>query len=135
MGGEVGQASALKMCYAALTKGLSALLTESVVAAEAHGVAGALREELADSQPRFLAGARRLPDVVPKAYRWVAEMEEIAATFEQVGLKPRMLLGAADVYRLVEAARVGAAEPMDGLDVVVTELRRALLEASSRPAR
>jgi Domain of unknown function (DUF1932)/NADP oxidoreductase coenzyme F420-dependent len=131
--GEVGQASALKMCYAALTKGLSALLTESVVAAEAYGVAGALREELADSQPQFLAGARGLPGVVPKAYRWVAEMEEIAATFEQVGLTPRMLLGAADVYRLVEAARASAAGSMDGLDAVVTELRRAL--EPSRPAR
>ena len=131
--GEVGRASALKMCYAALTKGLSALLTESVVAAEAYGVAGALRDELADSQPQFLAGARRLPGVVPKAYRWVAEMEEIAATFEQVGLTPRMLLGAADVYRLVETARAEAAEPMDQLDAVVAELRRAL--TTTRPAR
>lgn len=131
--GEVGEASALKMCYAALTKGLSALLTEAAVAAEAYGVAGALREELADSQPQFLAGARRLPGVVPKAYRWVAEMEEIAATFEQVGLTPRMLLGAADVYRLVEAARAEAAQPLDDLDAMVAELRRAL--TTTRPAR
>jgi 3-hydroxyisobutyrate dehydrogenase-like beta-hydroxyacid dehydrogenase len=124
--GEAGQASALKMCYAALTKGLSALLTESMVAAEAHGVADALRAELADSQPNHLAGARRLPGVVPKAYRWIAEMEEIAATFAAVGLTPRMLEGAADVYRLVEAARAGAVEPMDGLDALVAEVRRAL---------
>jgi putative dehydrogenase len=132
--GEVGQASALKMCYAGLTKGLSALLTESAVAADAYGVAEALRAELADSQPQFLAGATRLPGVVPKAYRWVAEMEEIAATFEQVGLTPRMLLGAADVYRLVEAARASAERPLDELGAVVGELRRELTE-SGRPAR
>jgi hypothetical protein len=121
--GEIGQASALKMCYAALSKGLSALLTESMVTAREHGVAGALREELADSQPHLLAGAGRLPGVVPKAYRWIAEMEEIAATFDQVGLTPRMLLGAADVYRLVESARVGAEGPLDSLDAVVDALR------------
>ncbi|HEY4027512.1 MAG TPA: DUF1932 domain-containing protein [Candidatus Dormibacteraeota bacterium] len=130
--GEIGQASALKMCYAALTKGLSALLTESMVTAGAHGVAGALREELADSQPQFLAGAQRLPGVVSKAYRWIAEMEEIAATFDRVGLTPRMLLGAADVYRLVEAARAGSQAPLDSLEAVVGELRRAL--ESTRPA-
>jgi hypothetical protein len=104
-----------------------------MVTAEAHGVSALLRDELADSQPQFLAGAERLPGVVPKAYRWVAEMEEIAATFEQVGLTSRMLLGAADVYRLVEAARAGAEVPMDRLEAVVGELRRAL--TPSRPAR
>ena len=131
--GEVGQASALKMCYAALTKGLTALLTGSMVAAEAHGVTEALCAELADSQPDFLAGARRLAGMVPKAYRWVAEMEEIAATFEQAGVTPRLHLGAADVYRLVEAARAGASRPMDGMDAVVEEVRREL-EGSTRPA-
>jgi 3-hydroxyisobutyrate dehydrogenase-like beta-hydroxyacid dehydrogenase len=128
--GEIGQASALKMCYAALTKGLSALLTESMVAADANGVTAALRDELADSQPQFLAGADRLPGVVPKAYRWVAEMEEIAATFEQAGMTPRMLLGAADVYRQLETARAEAEGPLDRTDAMVDALRRA-----PRPAR
>jgi hypothetical protein len=118
------------MCYAALTKGLSALLTESMVTADANGVTAALRGELADSQPQFLAGADRLPGVVPKAYRWVAEMEEIAATFEQAGMTPRMLLGAADVYRQLEAARAEADGPLDRTDAMVDALRRA-----PRPAR
>ena len=131
--GEIGQASALKMCYAALTKGLSALLTESMVTAEAHGITAALRDELADSQPQFLAGADRLPGVVPRAYRWVAEMEEIAATFEQAGLTPRMLQGAADVYRLVEAARAEAPFPIERLEALVNAVRRA--SAPTRPAR
>jgi 3-hydroxyisobutyrate dehydrogenase-like beta-hydroxyacid dehydrogenase len=133
LGGEIGQASALKMCYAALTKGLSALLTESMVAADANGVTAALRDELANSQPQFLAGADRLPGVVPKAYRWIGEMEEIAATFEQSGMTPMMLLGAADVYRQVEAARDGSTRPLDGTEALVRALRQA--PARSRPAR
>jgi 3-hydroxyisobutyrate dehydrogenase-like beta-hydroxyacid dehydrogenase len=129
--GEIGRASALKMCYAALTKGLTALLTESMVTADALGVTEALVAELSDSQPLFLATARRaLPGMVPKAYRWIAEMEEIAATFEAAGLTPRMLLGAADVYRLVEEARTAAdGKAMDSVDAVVEVVRRALAPA------
>jgi len=126
--GEIGQASALKMCYAALTKGLTALLTESMVTANALGVTEALVAELSDSQPQFLTTARRgLPAMVPKAYRWIAEMEEIAATFEAAGLTPRMLLGAADVYRLVEEARTAAdGKPLDSVDAVIEAVRLAL---------
>jgi len=133
--GEIGHASALKMCYAALTKGLTALLTESMVTAEALGVTRALRAELADSQPEFLRSARSgLPRMVPKAYRWIAEMEEIAATFGAVGLTPLMLEGAADVYRAVEAARGEAGGPaLDDLDAVVAALRRS--PSSAPPAR
>ncbi len=131
LGDEVGQASALKMCYAALTKGLTALLTESMVTAQANGVYDGFREELADSQPQFLAAAERgLPGMVPKAYRWIAEMEEIAATFEATGLTPRMLLGAADVYRLVEDARTAADnQDLATLDDVVGALRLSLATA------
>ena len=133
--GEIGQASALKMCYAALTKGLTALLTESMVTAESLGVSEALRSELADSQPLFLAGARHgLPGMVPKAYRWIAEMEQIATTFEAAGLTPRMLLGAADVYRLVEEARAAAGgKALDSLEAVVDAIRLTL--APAPPAR
>ena len=129
--GEIGQASALKMCYAALTKGLTALLTESMVTADALGVSEALRLELGDSQPLFLAGARQgLPGMVPKAYRWIAEMDQIATTFEAVGLTPRMLLGAADVYRLVEEARAAAGgDILDSLDAVVKAIRLTLAPA------
>jgi 3-hydroxyisobutyrate dehydrogenase-like beta-hydroxyacid dehydrogenase len=133
LGGEIGQASALKMCYAALTKGLSALITESMVAADANGVTAALRDELGDSQRQFLAGADRLPGVVPKAYRWVAEMQEIAATFEEAGMTPQMLLGAADVYNEVEAVRVEAESPLDRTEALVRALRRAL--SPRRPVR
>lgn len=129
--GQIGQASGLKMCYAALTKGLTALLTESMITADALGVSEALRLELGDSQPLFLAGARQgLPGMVPKAYRWIAEMEQIATTFEAVGLTPRMLLGASDVYRLVEEARAAAGgDVLDSLDAVVNAIRLMLAPA------
>ncbi|MEJ0096920.1 MAG: DUF1932 domain-containing protein [Bauldia sp.] len=73
-------ASALKMSYAGITKGLIALGTSMILAAERAGVADALRTELAASQATLLAGfSRSIPDMFGKAYRWVDEMEQIAA--------------------------------------------------------
>jgi 3-hydroxyisobutyrate dehydrogenase-like beta-hydroxyacid dehydrogenase len=101
LSGDVGQASGLKMCYAALTKGLQALGAELLVAARLLGVEDALRDE--QNEGASLAAVRQfversLPTMPPKAYRWIGEMEEIARTFEDLGLPGRMLLGAADVY-------------------------------------
>lgn len=77
--GPVGAASALKMSYAAITKGLSGLGTASILAAARYGAADALRDELERSQPATLAFlARSIPDMFSKAYRFVGEMEEIA---------------------------------------------------------
>jgi 3-hydroxyisobutyrate dehydrogenase-like beta-hydroxyacid dehydrogenase len=99
--GDVGQASGLKMCYAAMTKGLQALGAELLVAAKLLGVEDTLRAE--QDQGGDLAAVRRfveraLPNVPPKAYRWIGEMEEIARCFEELGLPGRLMLGAADVY-------------------------------------
>jgi 3-hydroxyisobutyrate dehydrogenase-like beta-hydroxyacid dehydrogenase len=103
IGGPVGRASALKMCYAALTKGGSALHLELLAAAERLGVADELHEHLAEKAPAQLAiMSAALPRVPARAWRWVAEMDEIAATFESVGLTPLMLAGAAEIYREVE---------------------------------
>ena len=77
--GPVGAASGLKLSYAGLTKGFTALCATMLGAAEREGLADALRAELARSQPSFLARIdRAIPDMRPKAYRWVAEMEQIA---------------------------------------------------------
>ena len=116
VGEKVGQASALKMCYAALTKGLTALATELHVAAERTGMDEHLRTELELSQPELLRWIRRMvPTMPPKAWRWVGEMEEIADTFESLGLTPRMLEGAADIYRLAEqASATGTLEEVVG---------------------
>jgi 3-hydroxyisobutyrate dehydrogenase-like beta-hydroxyacid dehydrogenase len=99
--GEVGQASGLKMCYAAMTKGLQALGAELLVAARLLGVEEQLRAE--QNQGGDLAAVRRfveqaLPNMPPKAYRWIGEMQEIARCFEDLDMPGRMLSGAADVY-------------------------------------
>jgi len=99
VGDEPGAASALKMCYAAYTKGTAALLLAVVALAEATGVAPALSAEWERSQ-------RDLPDRVaatargsaPKAWRWVGEMDEIASTFADVGLPDGFHRAAADVF-------------------------------------
>jgi L-threonate 2-dehydrogenase len=79
MDGAIGAASALKLSYAGLTKGFTALAAAMVNAASRDGVAENLRTELARSQPEFLKRLDRfVPGMFPKAYRWVAEMEQIA---------------------------------------------------------
>jgi len=77
--GPVGAASGLKLSYAGLTKGFTALCATMLGAAEREGLADALRTELARSQQSFLARLdRAVPAMRPKAYRWVAEMRQIA---------------------------------------------------------
>lgn len=76
----LGAASALKMSYAGINKGLIGLATAMLLAAAKSGADKALMSELAESQPQLLAKlSTSIPDMYPKAYRWVAEMEEIAA--------------------------------------------------------
>lgn len=84
--GLVGDASALKLCYASTTKGLTALGGLAADAATRAGVADALRSELTQSQPA-LAGFldRSVPAAFSKAYRWVAEMQEIDAFLSAEG--------------------------------------------------
>jgi 3-hydroxyisobutyrate dehydrogenase-like beta-hydroxyacid dehydrogenase len=99
--GDVGQASGIKMCYAAMTKGLQALGAELLVAARLLGVEDELRAE--QNLGADLATVRRfveraLPSMPPKAYRWIGEMEEISRCFEELQLPGRLMLGAADVY-------------------------------------
>ncbi len=140
LGDEVGRASAIKMCYAALTKGLQALGTELLVAARALGVEEELRAEQAHGpgSPRLWI-ERSIASMPPKAYRWVGEMEEIAATFEELGLTPRILLGAADLYRFVSGTPLGAETPESRTrgqtwDGIVEELVAALPDHSGAPA-
>jgi 3-hydroxyisobutyrate dehydrogenase-like beta-hydroxyacid dehydrogenase len=94
-----GAASALKMCYAAWTKGSAALLTDVRALALAEGVEGALLEEWSLSQPgldaRSTAAAR---DNAFKAWRFAGEMREIAATFEASQLPGGFHRAAADIY-------------------------------------
>ncbi len=76
--GPIGAASALKMSYGGITKGFTAIAVAMVLGATHAGSAAALRKELEMSQPQLLAWlTRQVPRMPPKAYRWVAEMEEI----------------------------------------------------------
>jgi hypothetical protein len=100
------------MCYAALTKGLTALGTELMVTAHQLGLDEPLHAELEHSQQALLSWlTRSIPTMPPKAHRWVGEMEEIAATFSALGLTPRMLEGAADMYRFVAETPLGRETP------------------------
>ena len=102
LGAEIGLASAIKMCYASLTKGLTALCTELLTAASVLGVSEALTAEFQLSQSALFERMERgLPSMPPKARRWIGEMEEISATFAHVGLTPNILTGAADMYRFI----------------------------------
>ena len=134
IGAEVGHASGLKMCYAALTKGMTALGTELLLAAKLLGLEDALRAEQSESTATPLASlARSIPTMTPKAYRWVGEMEEIAATFAAVGLTPDIFIGAADIYRLVADTPIGRETPesrdrsrdMDGVIAALADAVRA----------
>jgi 3-hydroxyisobutyrate dehydrogenase-like beta-hydroxyacid dehydrogenase len=114
LGEQIGQASAIKMCYAALTKGFKALGTELLTAAEALGVSQALKQEFQVSQPALYEHMERGLTTMPmKSRRWVGEMEEIAKTFERVGLTPRILAGAADLYRFVGRSDLAERTPED----------------------
>jgi L-threonate 2-dehydrogenase len=78
--GPVGAASAMKMSYAGITKGFTALGAAMMLAASRAGTADALVAEMAMSQPMLLKWlTTQTPKMHSKAYRWVAEMEEIAA--------------------------------------------------------
>jgi L-threonate 2-dehydrogenase len=100
--GPIGTASALKMSYAGITKGITAVATTMVLAATRAGLARALERELAESEPALLASlARRLPDMVPKAYRWVAEMQQIRQFAAEDGAAAGIFTGAAQLYERI----------------------------------
>lgn len=100
LGPQPGQASALKMCYAAYTKGTTALLCTIQAAAESLGVRAALAAQWERDEAGFPEqAARRAARVTRKAWRFAGEMEEIAATFESAGLPGGFHHAAAKIYR------------------------------------
>ena len=138
VGPEIGQASALKMCFATVTKGLQALASQALTAADALGVAGHLEAELENSQGSLLAWFHKMvPAMPPKAYRWVGEMEEIASTYRELGMTGDILAGAAEFYRFVESTPLGKEVPENrtrGTDLksVARELASALPAGEGR---
>ena len=96
----VSNASAVKMAYAAWSKGTAALLLAIRELARREGVEEALLAEWDLSQPELRDRYdRALRSAEAKGWRWVGEMEEIAATFEANGLPGGFHRAAAEVYR------------------------------------
>ena len=133
IGERVGDASAVKMCYASITKGALALGMELLITARKLGVEHALEAEFKDSQPDMYEWVlSRSVSMPPKAHRWVPEMLEIAKTFEGVGLTPRMLQGAADMYEFIADTPLGRETPEQARERgrSVAELVRALADGA-----
>ncbi len=100
LGETIGKASALKMCYAAYSKGTTALLCAALAAAEHLGVRRELQEQWAqEGGEGSERAAQRLRRVPAKAWRFVGEMEEIAATFQAAAVPEGFYAAAADIYR------------------------------------
>ena len=95
-----GSASAVKMAYASWTKGSAALLLAARALARAEGVEPVLLEEWGISQPGLeRRSAAATGSATAKGWRWVAEMEEIAATMAAAGLPDGFHQAAAEIYR------------------------------------
>jgi len=112
LGLEIGQASGIKMCYAAFTKGTTALTTGLLTVAHSMGLYEPLVQEFQKSQgDRYRTMERQIPTMPPRAYRWIGEMEEIAQTFADAGLTPKFHQAAADMYRFVAATPLAEETP------------------------
>jgi hypothetical protein len=98
----VGAASAVKACYAGWTKSAATLLLSVRALARHEGVEAALAEEWKISQPNLFAQLDRAVLQSRKGWRWIAEMEEIGATFNAAGLPDGFALAAAEVCRSLE---------------------------------
>ena len=121
IGTDQAAASALKMCYAAWTKGTSALLLSIRAMARAEGVEGALLDAWKASLPDIVTRSEGTVNVAPKAWRSVAEMEEISATFEGAGLPPQWGQAMAEVYRRLSSYKdVDTPPPLDELLAALT---------------
>lgn len=121
--GEVGIASAVKMCYAAYTKGTTALLCGIMATAEALGVRDVLETQWSRGGSNFAETTReRVRRVTSKAWRYTGEMDEIAATFQEAGLPGEFHATAGMIYRrLADFKDASSVPPLE-------EVLQALLE-------
>jgi 3-hydroxyisobutyrate dehydrogenase-like beta-hydroxyacid dehydrogenase len=108
--GPIGAASALKMSYAGITKGFTAVSAFMMLGATRAGCAAELHKELAESQAPLLAWlGRQMPKMPPKAYRWVAEMEEIGAFLDGIPDGRAAYDGFARLYEFIAEAQAARA--------------------------
>jgi 3-hydroxyisobutyrate dehydrogenase-like beta-hydroxyacid dehydrogenase len=123
IGDEIGHASAVKMAYAAWTKGTAALILAIRALARAEGVEQTLVAEWQQSQPALTARPHAAArSALQKGWRWVAEMEEIAATMSAAGLPPGFHEAAAAIYTRVPHTATSAPTDEPSLTTVINAL-------------
>jgi 3-hydroxyisobutyrate dehydrogenase-like beta-hydroxyacid dehydrogenase len=128
--GGIGTASALKMCTASVYKGLNGLLTQAMRTAGAYGV---LEPVLADLARNGLDDTAGVAVSATKAFRFVDEMREIAATQRGAGLTPALFEAFAEVFADVAGTRLADGDPesvgrTDADHIVQALARRAATE-------
>ena len=131
LGDQLGRASGIKMCYAAMTKGTTALHAELLIAAEKLGLTDEVMAEFLNTQPAVVERMEGwMPGMPAKSRRWVSEMEEIERTFSDLGLTPNIFKGVADVYRMIGETALGDENP-ESRDKVrnLAETIRAITES------
>ena len=112
LGPTIGKASALKMCFAAYSKGTTALLSAILATAENLGVRHELERQWDRDEPGFAEGvAQRTRRVTAKAWRFAGEMDEIASTFREAGMPGEFHAAAAIVYRRLGQFKDAPATP------------------------
>lgn len=121
LAGGIGRASALKMCFAAYSKGSIALAGAVLAAAASLDVFDDLKRQWARSGPSLPDLEREISRAAPKAWRFTGEMHEIASTFQSAGLPPQFHQAAAEIFRRLENFK-GCEEP-SLTDVLATLLK------------
>ncbi len=116
LGDDIGRASAMKMVYAAVTKGTFTLHAAALTTARVHGLSEPFHAELEQSQPAAFAAMNRMVPRLPlDAARWVGEMHEISDTLAAAGLPADFHQGAARVFELLARTPI-AAETRETVD-------------------
>jgi 3-hydroxyisobutyrate dehydrogenase-like beta-hydroxyacid dehydrogenase len=105
LGGEPGKASALKMCYAAWSKGSTALVAAVLAAADEMLVLEELKTAWSRGGPVYSKVEADVLRAAPKAWRYAGEMREIAATLEAAGLPGGFHHAAEDLYNRLKALK------------------------------
>ncbi len=112
IGNEIGKASALKMCYAAYTKGTTALLAAILAASDVLGVRENLYEQWDMDNEGFSEQVnQRVKRVTAKAWRFEGEMREIALTFQEAGMPSEFHEAAAEIYHRMAGFKDAASTP------------------------